>query len=252
MDQKPSLLFMWLVVIALAAGMCECRAEEKPFSSRGLRHGHMFLVWNEAGGAPKITLSSLLFAKYTDGLEYKMIGADSKVLTSGEMDAGGKVEINNLPESPRYLVLAEPGMNGVLLDADRPWGLVVGPTHPIGPNVPSGRLYFYVPPGCKAFALTACCNSPKEGAKIVLHRPDGSAAGELEGELNEETTLKVAVPAGGADAVWAIEFLPPTTPGTFLDDVVLYMEGEMPMLLCPKADWALKMGKEAWRIDKRR
>ena len=252
MDHKALVISMWAVVIALAAGVCECRAEEKPFSCRGLRHGHMFLIWNEAGGAPKITLTSLLFGKYTDGLEYKVIAADSKVLTRGEMDAGGKVEVNNLPECPRYLVLAEPGMNGVLLDADRPWGLVVGPTHPIGPNAPSGRLYFYVPPECKGFQITVCCRSPKEAAKIVVHRPDGGAAGELDGELDEETPLKVEVPAGGDGAVWSVEFLPPTAPGTFLDDVALNLEGELPLLLCPQPDWALKMGKEAWRIDKRR
>jgi hypothetical protein len=251
MDHKALVISMWPVVIALAAGMWECRAEEKPFSSRGLRHGHMFLIWNEAGGAPKITLTSLLFAKYTDGLEFKVISADGKVLTSNEVDAGKKAEISSLPSSPRYLVLAEPGMNGVRLEVDRPWGLVVGPTRPIGPNAPSGRLYFYVPPECKEFKITVCCRSPKEAVKIVVHTPDGAAAGELDGELDEDTPLKVEVPAGGADAVWSVEFLPPTAPGTFLDDVALNLEGELPLLLCPQPDWALKMGKEAWRIDKR-
>ena len=246
MDRKAIMLLFVTAWVACASARC---AAEEPFSSRGLRHGHMFLIWNEAGEAPKITLTSAVFGKYTDGLEYKVIGAEGKALASGEVDAGGRAEIAGLPSSPRYLVTAEPGMNGVQITVDRPYGMVVGPTHPLGPNVPTGRLYFYVPPGCKAFNLVACCQSPKEGAKIVLHRPDGSAAGELEGELDEETTLKVAVPAGGGDAVWAIEFLPPTTPGTFLDDVALYLEGEMPMLLCPKAEWAGRMGKEAWKMD---
>ena len=241
-----------LLVAALLAGAFACHADEQPFSSRGLRHGHMFLIWNEAGGFwPPVTLTSVVFGKYTDGLEYKAISAESKVLTSGEVDAGGKVEMTNLPNSPRYLVMTEPGINGVLLTVDQPYGMVVGQTHPLGPNCPKGFLYFYVPPECKAFNLVACCKSPKEGARLVVHRPDGSSAGELEGELDEETTLQVKVPSGSGDAVWSVEFLPPTAPGTFLDDVALNLEGELPLLLCPKPDWALKMGKEAWRMDKR-
>jgi len=244
--------YCWaLVAVAVMAGSRIVPAEpEQTFSCKALRHGHAFLVWNEQNGPPRIVLTSVLFGKYTNGLEYQVISAEGKPLTSGELDPGGKTEVADLPVSPRYLVMAEPGYNGVVLSVDRPYGMVARRTRSLQPNAPTGFLYFYVPPECKKFDLVVCCRSPREGARVVVHRPDGSAAGTLDGDLDEETALSVNVPAGTGDAVWSVEFLPPTAPNTFLDDVVVFLDGQLPPVLCPQRDWAQKIAKEAWRIDK--
>ena len=55
MDRKAIMLLFVAAWAACASARC---AAEEPFSSRGLRHGHMFLIWNEAGEAPKITLTN--------------------------------------------------------------------------------------------------------------------------------------------------------------------------------------------------
>jgi hypothetical protein len=224
--------------------------QERAFSNKMFRHTHFFLIWNETNASPRITLESLIVGKYADGLEYKVISAESKPLAADELRPGAKVEITNLPPGPRYLLMAEPGYNGVVLSVDRPYGIVASREHPLGLNVPGGYLYFYVPPKCENFRVVARCQSPHEGARIVVHRPDGSAAGELKGELDEETTLRLDVPATCRDAVWSLEFLPPDAPNTFLDDVSLFLEGDLPLLLLPQRDWAAKIGKETWRMDR--
>ena len=239
-----------VVVVALMAFSTGASAEERPFSCRGLRHTHLFLIWNETPKSPRIALSSVVFGKYSDGLEYKVLSAESKEIASGDLDAGGFLaEVEGLPPGPRYLVVAEPGLNAVLLATDRPYGMIASLSYPFGASSPGGFLYFYVPPPCKGFKLVACCRSRIEGARIVVRRPDGSTAGALDGELHEETPLNLEVQPPGGGAVWSLEFLPPTTREVSLGYVSFFLEGELPALVASKREWALKIGQEAWRID---
>jgi len=245
--RRGLLRIAWSVVLA---GVCvSAWCEEKAFSVKAYRHNHFFLVWNESGTSPRVSLQGVKYGKYTDGLQYRMVNADSRVLKKGEVGAGERVEVSDLPPSARYLVAADPGYNGVVFAVDRPYGIVARQSYPLGLNHPSGCLYFYVPPACRSFRVGVQCASPKEGARIVVRRPDGSQAAEFDGELDEVILREVTVPEECPGSVWALEFLEPTAPGTYVDDVNVFLEGELPPLVAPRKDWAARIGKEVWRID---
>ncbi|MEW6357175.1 MAG: hypothetical protein AB1696_12675 [Planctomycetota bacterium] len=234
--------FLLLMAVVIAAGMGY--AGDKPAAFESVfRHEHFFLVWNDGKESPKFTLVSKQFGKYPDGLTYQVIDAESKVLAEGQIPYDAKRDVSQLPLSPKYLVAADPGMNGMTLATDRPYGIVGGKLHPLGLNHPIGRLFLYVPADCAEFTIVASSASPREGGWVKVLRPDGQLAGEAEGEMDNDTLIKIAVAEDDRGKVWAVEFDKPKTEGVGLDDLNLCVEGKLAPLFIPKKEWAERYGK---------
>ncbi|NOZ21610.1 MAG: hypothetical protein GXP25_11060 [Planctomycetes bacterium] len=220
------------------------RADEKPAAFKSFfRHEHFFLVWNDQKKSPTFTLITKRFGKYHDGLSYQVIDAESNVLAEGQIPYNSKRNIAPLPFSPKYLIAADPGYNGMTMQTDRPYGIVGSKQHPLGLNHPTGRLFLYVPAGCTEFTIVAKSASPREGAWVKVLRPDGQLAGEAEGELDGDTPIKITVPDDCRGKVWAVEFDKPKTPNVGLDDLNLFVEGKLAPLFIPKKEWAERYGK---------
>jgi len=136
------------LLIAMSVGAV--RADE--FQS-DYRHEHFFLVWNDAKEPPTFTLGSKQFGKYPDTLSYQVIDADSRMLAEGEVPLNSRQKITGLSPSPKYLVAADPGYNGVTIETAQPYGIVGSRQHPLGLNRPMGCLFLYVPAGCDRFGI---------------------------------------------------------------------------------------------------
>lgn len=202
------------------------------------RHGHYFLVWNSTDESPNIELKCVGIGRYTDVLSYQVIDADSRPLVEEQMARDTSCRMGRLPLSRLYLVQADPGLNGVLFSVDRPYGIVASERRRLGLNKPRGRLFFYVPPTCGRFRIVAQSNSPREGGRVEVCAPDGSIAGTVDGELDEPTVVDVSVPAERRGRVWSLAFKKPTTPGVYLDDLNVHLEGDLPHLVVPRLEWA--------------
>ena len=203
-----------------------------------LRHGHYFLIWNTLNQAPSPVLTCVGVGRYTMSLRYQVIDANSRVLTEGLLPPGQTKRIEGLPLSPLYLVYGDPEYNGFRFQVDRPYGIVADARRRLGLNRPRGTLFFYVPSKCERFRVVVQCNSPKEGARVEVCRPDGSLAAFADGELDSPTSMNVTVPLAKRNSVWAIAFKKPTEKGLFLDDVNVYLEGHLPHLVTPRREWA--------------
>jgi len=214
-------------------------ADIKPCAFHAMyRHGHYFLIWRAGPSSPHVKLDAVGVGRYTDPLRYQVIDARSRVLATDQLPRDSSVELGDLPESDLYLVYANPGLNGVRVAVDRPYGIVADPKRRLGLNRPKGELFFYVPPACTAFRVVAQSESPKEGGRVQVFNPDGACAGEAEGELDEPTAIAVRVAAAHRGAVWSMRFGRPVTPGLFLDDLNVHLDGALPHLVTPRAEWA--------------
>ena len=223
------------MVLITAAGPQPERTDE--FASV-YRHRHYFLVWNAKGTSPRIKLASKGYYVYADPLRYQIIDANSRALTDEHIQRDTKAEVSDLPVSPLYLVFANPGYNGVRFRVDRPYGIVADRTHRLGLNRPRGRVYFYVPPTCERFRVVAQSESPREGGRVEVHSPDGIQAAHIDGDLDKATGVDVPVPAQHRGRVWSLVFMRPTGQGLFLDDLNVHLEGDLPRIVVPRAEWA--------------
>ena len=227
------------MLMLLAAGLCPAAAaEDAPGFESLLRHGHYFLVWNAQDRSPTIELKSVGVGRYTDGLVYQVIDARSRVLVGDRIGRDECVTVSKLASSRLYLVFVEPRYNGVRVAVDRPYGIVADAKHRLGLNRPTGRVFFYVPPACAKFRVVAQSVSPREGGRVEVWDPDGKRAGSADGELDAATNIDVDVPVGGRGRVWSMQFKPPTGKGLFLDDLNVHLEGDLPCLVVPRAEWA--------------
>ena len=224
-----------LLLAAAAAGAQDSRTDS--FKSI-YRHGHYFLIWGSGRSSPRIKLRCVGFYIYPAALEYQVIDSRSHVLVSDQIARGTSTELKGLPLSRLYLVYANPGLNGVDFGVDRPYGIVADTTRPLGLNKPQGRLFFYVPTGCNRFRVVVQSNSPREGGRVEVCSPDGQRVGEADGELDEPTPIKVQAPESCQGRVWSLRLMKPTAKGLHLDDLNVHLEGELPHLVAPKAEWA--------------
>ena len=231
MNLKPYALLL------LAASAIGAEPKSDEFDAV-FRHRHYFLVWNAEATAPTIKLACVGYYRYGVSLQYKIIDADSRVLAEDRVAPGDSVQAADLACSKLYLVYANPMVNGVRFGVDRPYGILANGQHRLGLNKPRGRLYFYVPPACEKFRVVAQCNSPREGARVEVYDADGAKAGEVDGELDEATPIDVTVAPEQRGRVWSMAFKRPQTKGCGLDDLNVHLEGNVPGLVTPRAEWA--------------
>lgn len=235
---------MLTVAALLLAGAC--RAQERP--ELVLRNTHYFVVVGDGRTAPTIDLQARQY--------YANAGALSVLAT----DPAGETRLQFLvpmgervsrpiagPPAELYLVTTEMALNGVVFGADRPWAVYAGGTVGFGSNGAVPEMYLWVPPATERFALRVRANSPREGGRVVLHRPDGSEALIFDGELDAEERQEVEVPADCRGAVWSLTWADPRTAQARLDDVNVFVEGELTPLLWPEREWAAAHGEQLWQ-----
>jgi len=104
-----------------------------------------------------------------------------------------------------------------------------------------------VPPDTERFALRVRANSPGEGGRVVLHRPDGSDALVFDGELDAEERQEVEAPPDCRGAVWSLTWADPQTAQARLDDINVFVDGDLTPLLWPERDWAAQHGQDLWQ-----
>jgi hypothetical protein len=235
--KEPLMLTVTLAVLFAAAAGGADTQDTEAFATV-YRHAHYFLIWNPGEGSPQAKLDGVGYSRYTDGLAYRVINARNEVLVDDEIPRETSVEIRDLPCSPLYLLYAEPGFNGVRLRVDRAYGIVADQKHRLGLNAPKGRLFFYVPPECERFRVVAQSVSPREGGRVEVVAPDGKVVGVADGELDDPTVVKVSAAREMRGRVWSLVLKPPTAEGLFLDDLNVHLEGDLPCLVVPRADWA--------------
>ena len=228
---------------AAPAGPAAALRPSDPKALPLLRHEHFFVVVNEGGGAPAFWLRSKPVFTYADGVRVEVYDDRGGVRLRTHFSVGGELtrEIPG-PPAPFYLVAADPGMNGILFDADRPWGIVASAAHGLGSSGPVPPLFLYVPAECEKVTLTADAMSPNEGGRITLRAPAGAEAAVLDGEFDTPTSQAVPVPAEGRGKVWSLAWAAPQSVKASLDDVVLSLAGGLAPVLWKERAWAEKHG----------
>jgi len=216
-----------------------------------VRHTHYFVICNDADTAPTISVQSRGVYTYPDALKLRVIDDQSEVRMQRVVALGGSLEQQIPgPAAPLYLVIAEPGMNGVIFGCDRPWGIMASGSYGLGSSGKVPPLHLYVPPECESFTIKAQATSPGEGLRLVVQQPDGAEALVMDGEFDAAEEHKVEVPAPARGEVWALTLSDPQTADARLDDIQLWVDGYLAPLLWPSQEWAEVEGPKVWLRQK--
>lgn len=216
-----------------------------------VRHGHFFVIVNDGAGLPTVTAQSRSFHTYSDDLKVQVIDDKSNVVLQRAVALGGQLQ-QQIPGAPAflYLVLADPGMNGVVLDCDRPWGVVAAGSYGLGSSGKTPVLYLYVPPECERVTVKVQASSPREGLRLVVTDSSGAELLVIDGEADTPVQEQIAVPAAERGKVWALTLSDPQTCDARLDDIQLWVDGYLAPLLWPRAEWAAQHGPLVWQRHK--
>ncbi|MCD6361166.1 MAG: hypothetical protein J7M38_09895 [Armatimonadetes bacterium] len=236
-----------LVLIAVVVGVA-CAETDPPLV---VRHAHYFVIAGDADEAPTISAQSRSYYTYADDLKLRVTDDQSQVRLQRTVALGGSME-QRIPgdPAPLYLVMADPGMNGVIFDCDRPWGVVAAGGYGLGSNGKAPPLHLYVPPECEKFTVEVRANSPREGLRLVVSDPEGAEALVIDGEADELVREEIVVPAAGRGKVWTFTLSDPQTVEARLDDIQLWVGGYVAPLLWPDASWAEAYGPMIWQRQK--
>jgi len=244
---RPYAHTSFLLIAALAATSL-LAADSPPLV---VRHQHFFVVVNDAGGAPKLSVKSKGFFTYPHGLALQVIDDRSAVRFQTRLALGAELSRGIPgPSAPRYLVIADPEMNGVIFGVDRPWGIVASASHGMGSSGAVPQMFVYIPPECERFTVTAHAPSPREGGRVTVSRPDGAEALVLDGEFDTPLTKAVTVPADQRGKVWSLRWSKPQTAAAALDDIVVSLDGSLAPLLWKERAWAQKHGPAVWEAHR--
>ena len=216
-----------------------------------VRHLHFFVIISDQPPPPRVQIETRQFYTYGDAMRVTAYDEGGRRLLRTTVELGATLD-RVLPGAGGglYLVQADPGMNGAIFNCDCPWGMMASNTHRAGVNGSGPTLYFYVPPDCAEFTLGAQSNSPNEGARLAVLKPDGPEASVLDGELDREETVKVQVPPEARDKIWSLQWGKSQTTPAGLDDLNFWVEGRLTPLFFPQREWAEKHGKTLWERDK--
>ena len=235
------------LVAMLAAGMALAVDD----ATLVVRHEHYFVIVNAEDTAPTISVQSKAYYTYGDALEIVATNPEGKRLLRTLVPLTGNQTLQIPGEvAEMYLVVARPGMNGVIFDCDRPWGVAATDIWGLGSNNDVPPMYLYVPPECEELTLNISAPSPREGGRIRVLRPDGGEALVMDGEFDEPQEQTIAVTEDARGRVWSLLWdAPQTVPGS-LDDINVTVSGYLAPLLWPKAEWAAEYGPEIWTRHK--
>ncbi len=242
---------MRLTMLSLASmlAVATCLAQEPP--ELVLRNPHYFVIVGDGQTAPTITVECRSFFSRATGMTIRVTDPAGKVrLTAGMLV--GQSMTREIPGEPAdlYLVSAEMGSNGVIFACDRPWAVYAGGRIGVGSNGAVPEMYVYVPEETERFTLRVSAVSPNEGGRVTLHRPDGSEALVMDGEFDTEEAAEVEVPPDLRGRAWSLTWDQPQTVAAHLEDINVFIDGDLTPLLWINREWAEQFGDTLWQRHK--
>jgi len=234
------------VIAAFVAVALLSAANAQDLASPVLRHTHYFVVMGD-GGAPTIHIDTRSFYTYHEGVTVEVTDREGRLRFEGMAPLGMSIE-QSIPGPPAdsYLAAAEPGYNGIVFSADRPWCVFAGGRWGLGSNREVPRLYLWVPEGCAQFTVAAHAPSPGESGRIEVFDPAGAQVAGLDSTFDEREETTIDVPEAQRGAVWSLSWADPQAAEGSLDDINTWIEGELTPVLFPVADWAEQYGQMLW------
>ena len=234
-----------LGLAALAPSMAPA-ADAQQVVSPVLRHTHYFVVLGE-DAAPTIHIDTHAFYNYPDDVTVQITDRTGKLRFEGRAPIGTAIE-TTIPGPPAdsYLVVAEPGYNGITFRADHPWCVFAGGRWGLGTNRDVPRMYLWVPEECEQFKVVAHAPSPGESGRIEVIDPSGAVAAWMDSTFDEREETVIDVPPGRRGAVWSLTWSKPQVAEGGLDDIQTWIEGELAPVLFPLAEWAERYGQLLW------
>ncbi len=234
-------------IIVLAC--CGAMAQDAP--DLVLRNPHYFVIVGDAETAPTITMECRSFFARTSGMNVEVSDPDGEVRLKTSALVGQSLT-KQVPGEPAelYLVSANQGSNAVIFDCDRPWAVYAGGRIGVGANGPVPEMFLYVPEETERFTLRISAVSPQEGGRVTLHRPDGSEALVMDGEFDAEEQQEVEVPEELRGQAWSLTWATPQTVDARLEDINVFVEGDLTPLLWIERGWAEEFGETIWQRHK--
>lgn len=231
-----------LIVLAAAAAP---QAKAGPSWPR-LRETNYLALLPKAGTELRLKIESRQVSqRYSDELQYALLAPAGRTLVDGRIGLGQQQPVTWKPQSNDLLALElAAGQNGCTVDAgSTPSAYVASELHPLHVVGVNGPFYFYVPRGCRRFAMLISAGAPREGARLVVRTPDGRAIKEEEGDFDTRTRIAIDVPKAAAGAVWSLSLEKPKGAGLVADDVLIALDANVAPYLAKRADWALEFGR---------
>ena len=234
-----------LLVSCLLLGAA-CASEDGPLLRR-----RVFAVLNtRAVETPSISLVSRPMHTYSTPLSYHIIDEASRLLNRGILGLGAKRDVRLVGRvTPFCLIQIDSGLNGYLLRTNMPYCLLATRERKLRVNGFARKLYFYVAPACRRFEIRAICESPREGAQLRVMDPRGTVRASAAGEIPKWERLKVKPPVELRGQAWALDI--GKHEGLVLDDVDLYLQGEIAPLVAVKPEWVTDMAPKLMPVVNR-
>ena len=196
------------------------------------------VIFDVAGAGPSaIHLASRPIGTYTTPLTYSIVDRESRLLSRGIVALGSQRDID-LPAKLRGLAFADldSWLNGYRVRVSPPYAFLASRARNLRVNGFAGELYLYVPQECKWLAVRVICESPGEGAHVELRNSSGAVAASARGEIPQWERMRVTPAKDQRARVWAIRI--GKHKGLQLDDVDLFVEGDLMPIVALKAPWA--------------
>ncbi|NOZ19719.1 MAG: hypothetical protein GXP25_01385 [Planctomycetes bacterium] len=233
----PRTVLLWALAVPLLL-----RADDWPT----LRRTNYVAVLGTAGKPLNISLRSVQRApQYGDELTYILFGPENNQIAAGDLVLDTDKTIVNAPKKDGLCVLEiETGPNICYVDAgETPLAYIASHRSPLHTIRAIEKLYFYVPENCREFHLNVRADVPREAARIQILSPEGNVFKEKEDDFDKAKAIRVKVPDAWRGRAWAVAVLKPMAADLVLDDVVMWLDPQIPPYLSKREEWALAFGQ---------
>ncbi len=206
-------------------------------ASPGLRRETMVILAPSATADGKMKLESQTIHRYVTPLTFELYDEQNQLLQQGIVPLTGERELSLPAGAEGYQMLRlDSGLNRYVLTTETPHCFLASEAYRLRVNQFAGNLYFFVPEGCKRFEVRVLCESPNEGALCQVIDPEGNVAAQVAGEIAQWEALTVEPAAAMCGKPWRLTIAKDET--TVLDDVDLYLTGDVTPLMSMNPQWA--------------
>ena len=209
-----------------------------------LRHTCYSVVLAPEGSIIRFNLRSIVKGTYPHPLQYALIDESGDEVLWDQLRPGTSATIEYPVQRPGlHVIELSTGWNvATLAVEDLPSAIVVSSRLPLQTVGEIERLHFYVPAGVTQFAITISASVTGEGARLIVTDADGNEAGLLDGDLDTPEKLTISVPEGQDGRCWSFTIAKPHTPNTYVDDVLLHFDEQIPPYVSEAAEAAEVFG----------
>jgi hypothetical protein len=175
---------------------------------------------------------------YTDVMSYRIVNGRNEMLAEDDLALESHITWQPEGDCHPLMVALEPHQNYATIECAAPFGLVAGRAAPLHIVRKSGRLYFALSHNAKSGRLVIAASAPREGAHVVVREGEGKTCAEADGDFDRATDVPFNIPATQAGRVWSVEVSEPKIAGLVLDDVTIWLEGDLTPVLTMREEWA--------------